>query len=46
MEDMDLYVAKQFFYGKAKDNNAAAVYDLALATPGTEPTEPTTTPKA
>ena len=46
MEDMDLYVAKQFFYGKAKDNNASAVYDLALAAPGTTPTEPTTAPKA
>lgn len=46
MEDMDLYVAKQFFYGKAKDNNAAAVYDLALAAPGTTPTGTTTAPKA
>jgi hypothetical protein len=45
MEDMDLYVAKQFFYGKAKDNNASAVYDLALAAPGTTPAEPTTAPK-
>ncbi|WP_268872749.1 phage major capsid protein [Paucilactobacillus hokkaidonensis] len=42
MEDMDLYVAKQFFFGKAKDNNAAVVYDLALATPGTTTNEPTT----
>lgn len=46
MEDMDLYVAKQFFYGKAKDNNAAVVYDLKLAAPGTTPTETTTAPKA
>lgn len=46
MEDMDLYVAKQFFYGKAKDNNAAAVYDLALAAPGTTPAGTTTAPQA
>ena len=46
MEDMDLYVAKQFFYGKAKDNNASAVYDLALAAPGTTPAGTTTAPKA
>jgi len=42
LEDMDLYTAKQFFYGKAKDDKAAAVYDLALATPGSAPTEATT----
>ncbi|KAA4797822.1 phage major capsid protein, partial [Bacteroides fragilis] len=37
-----LYTAKQFFYGKAKDDKAAAVYDLKLTTPGTATTEPTT----
>ncbi|WP_338230954.1 phage major capsid protein [Lactiplantibacillus paraxiangfangensis] len=42
LEDMDLYTAKQFFYGKAKDDKAAAVYDLKLATPGSAPTEATT----
>jgi hypothetical protein len=42
LEDMDLYTAKQFFYGKAKDDKAAVVYDLKLATPGTTTTEPTT----
>lgn len=42
LEDMDLYTAKQFFYGKAKDDKAAAVYDLKLAAPGTTTTEPTT----
>ena len=42
LEDMDLYTAKQFFYGKAKDDKSAAVYDLKLATPGTTTTEPTT----
>ena len=30
MEDGTLYTAKQFAYGKAKDNNAAFVYDLNL----------------
>lgn len=28
LEDMDLYTAKQFAYGKAKDDNAAAVWTL------------------
>lgn len=32
MEDGTLYTAKQFAYGKGKDNNAAFVYDLALET--------------
>lgn len=30
LEDMDLYTAKQFVYGKAKDNKAAAVWTLAI----------------
>lgn len=30
IEDMDLYTAKQFAYGKAKDKKVAAVYDLAI----------------
>lgn len=31
LEDLDLYTAKQFAYGKAKDNKAAAVHKLDLA---------------
>lgn len=42
IEDMDLFTAKQFFYGKAKDNNASAVYDLALTGAGSDTTDPTT----
>ncbi|MFF5513024.1 phage major capsid protein [Staphylococcus capitis] len=34
LEDLDLYTAKQFAYGKAKDDKVAAVYNLKL-TPGT-----------
>lgn len=30
LEDMELYTAKQFAYGKAKDNKAAAVWNLAV----------------
>lgn len=30
MEDLDLYVAKNFVYGKAKDDKAAALWDLAI----------------
>ncbi|MDU9304420.1 phage major capsid protein [Staphylococcus coagulans] len=30
LEDLDLYTAKQFAYGKAKDNKAAAVHTLNL----------------
>lgn len=30
IEDMDLYTAKQFAYGKAKDGNTSAVYDLKI----------------
>ncbi|MBT2823079.1 phage major capsid protein [Staphylococcus coagulans] len=30
LEDLDLYTAKQFAYGKAKDNKAAAVHTLSL----------------
>ncbi|BBN29198.1 TPA: phage major capsid protein [Staphylococcus argenteus] len=32
LEDLELYTAKQFAYGKAFDNKAAAVHKLALAT--------------
>lgn len=31
IEDMDLYTAKQFAYGKAKDNKAAAVWGLKVS---------------
>ena len=31
IEDMDLFTAKQFVYGKAKDNKAAAVWTLAIS---------------
>ncbi|MDN6491164.1 MAG: phage major capsid protein [Leuconostoc sp.] len=31
IEDMDLYTAKQFAYGKAKDIKAAAVWDLNIS---------------
>ncbi|PCF33153.1 phage capsid protein [Staphylococcus delphini] len=31
LNDLDLYTAKQFAYGKAKDNKVAAVHKLALA---------------
>lgn len=30
LEDMDLYAAKQFAYGKAKDNKASAVWTLTI----------------
>ncbi|WP_217971488.1 phage major capsid protein [Staphylococcus xylosus] len=30
MQDLDLYIAKQFAFGKAKDNKAAAVYNLEI----------------
>lgn len=39
LEDGTLYTAKQFAYGKAKDNNAALVYDLNLSG-STTPEEP------
>lgn len=42
IEDMDLFTAKQFFYGKAKDNNAAAVYDLSLTGSGSGTNQTTT----
>ncbi|MCT3329512.1 phage major capsid protein [Lactiplantibacillus pentosus] len=38
MEDGTLYTAKQFAYGKGKDNNVAFVYDLALETATTTDT--------
>ena len=31
IEDMDLFTAKQFVYGKAKDNKTAAVWTLAIS---------------
>lgn len=33
IEDMDLYTAKQFAYGKAKDDKAAAVWNLKVNAP-------------
>ncbi|KRO17409.1 phage major capsid protein [Lacticaseibacillus saniviri] len=33
MEDMQLFTAKQFAYGKAKDNNAALVFDFKPTSP-------------
>lgn len=33
MEDLDLHIAKQFAYGKASDNKASVIYDLALNAP-------------
>lgn len=33
LEDMDLYAAKQFAYGKAKDDKVAAVWTLTIPTP-------------
>lgn len=42
LEDAMLYTAKQFFYGKARDNKAALVIDLDLQEPGTTTTTPTT----
>lgn len=42
LEDLDLFTAKQFLYGKAHDNTASAVYDLKLSGAGSAPTDPTT----
>ena len=42
LEDEMLYTVKHFYYGKARDNNAALVYKLDFGTPGTG-TEQTTT---
>lgn len=42
IEDMLLFTAKQFFYGKAKDDNAAVVYDLALSGAGSDTAQATT----
>ncbi|WEU69531.1 phage major capsid protein [Latilactobacillus curvatus] len=39
LEDATLYTAKQFFFGKAADNNAAQVYDLKTDTATTDPGE-------
>lgn len=33
LEDLNLYVGKQFAYGKAKDNKGAAVWTLAIPNP-------------
>lgn len=32
LEDLDLYTAKQFAYGKAKDDKVAAIWDLKIET--------------
>lgn len=40
LEDGTLYTAKQFFYGKAEDNNSAFVYDLNLSASGTKTDAP------
>ncbi len=37
IEDADLFTAKQMAYGKARDNNAALVYDLSISTTETVP---------
>ena len=37
IEDMDLYTAKQFAYGKAKDDKVAAVYDLNIKATASSP---------
>lgn len=42
LEDLDLFTAKQFLYGKAHDNTASAVYNLKLSGAGSAPTGPTT----
>ena len=37
LEDLDLHIAKQFAYGKARDNKAAVLYNLDVpALPGTD----------
>lgn len=38
MEDGHLYTAKRFAYGKAQDDNAAKVYDLAVGGKASKPT--------
>jgi len=39
LEDCNLYTAKQFAFGKAEDNKAAAIYTLNLTNPVEEVTE-------
>lgn len=41
-EDEMAYAIKHFFYGKARDNNAALVYDLDFAAPGSDTAQTTT----
>lgn len=41
-EDEMAYAIKHFFYGKARDNNAALVYDLDFGTPGSGTSTTTT----
>ena len=41
-EDEWLYTVKHFYYGKARDNNAALVYKLDFGTPGTGTSQTTT----
>lgn len=45
LEDMTLYTAKQFVYGKAKDGNAAIVLDLNLTAPAKDFVNPDLAPK-
>jgi hypothetical protein len=40
MDDLQLFTAKQFAYGKAKDNNAALVFDFKPTNPATAFTNP------
>jgi hypothetical protein len=40
MDDMQLFTAKQFAYGKAKDNNAAVVFDFKPTKPAMTYTNP------
>lgn len=41
-QDEMVYAIKHFFYGRARDNNAALVYSLDFGTPGTAPAQTTT----
>lgn len=41
-QDAMVYAIKHFFYGRARDNNAALVYNLDFGTPGSNTTQTTT----